>query len=93
MVCNSCHKELADGAAVCPSCGAAQNKGYSFMITLILCWFFGVFGVHRFYTKNTGSGVVQLLTCGGLGIWALIDFVMILIGSYRDGEGRPIVRG
>ena len=58
----------------------------------MLCWTLGMFGVHRFYTGNTAMGVFQLLTCGGLGIWALVDFILILTGNYRDGDGRPLVQ-
>jgi hypothetical protein len=32
----------------------------------------------------------MLLTLGGLGIWSLIDFVMIAIGSFKDANGLPI---
>lgn len=56
----------------------------------LLCWFLGVLGVHRFYAGKIGTGVLMILTLGGLGIWALIDFVMILIGSFKDKEGRVV---
>jgi hypothetical protein len=56
----------------------------------LLCWFVGVFGVHRFYVGKVGTGVAMLVTCGGLGVWALIDLVVILLGSFRDQEGRAL---
>ena len=37
-----------------------------------------------------GSAVAQLLTCGGVGIWALVDLIMIIAGSFTDAQGRPI---
>ena len=60
------------------------------LVTFLLCFFFGGLGVHRFYLGKIGTGIVQLLTCGGCGIWALIDFIMILVGSFTDAEGNPI---
>lgn len=58
------------------------------MTTLVLCFFLGYLGVHRFYTGHIKSGVVQLLTGGGLGVWAIWDFIQILRGKYVDGDGR-----
>jgi len=49
----------------------------------ILCWFFGLLGVHRFYLGHTGIGIAQLLTAGGCGIWALIDLIRIATGDLR----------
>ncbi len=57
----------------------------------ILAWFLGVFGVHRFYVGKVGTGIAQIFTLGGLGIWALIDFIMILVGSFRDKENRLLI--
>jgi TM2 domain-containing membrane protein YozV len=63
---------------------------------LLLCFFLGVFGAHRFYAGLTGSGIVMLIlgfTFFGLsisGIWALIDFIIILCGGFRDSYGRII---
>lgn len=55
---------------------------------LLLCFFFGVLGVHRFYVGKTGSGIVQLVTAGGFGIWTLVDFVMIATGKFTDCDGH-----
>ena len=67
---------------------AVSDKG--FVPALLLCFFFGVLGVHRFYVGKIGTGILQLLTLGGLGIWALVDFIMIVVGSFTDKQGRPI---
>jgi hypothetical protein len=56
----------------------------------ILAWFLGVLGVHRFYVGKTGTGILMILTLGGLGIWALIDFILIVIGSFKDKQGRVL---
>ena len=64
-----------------------------FVPTILLCFFFGVFGVHRFYVGKVGTGVLQLLTVGGLGIWTLVDFIMIVVGSFTDKQGKFIKPG
>ncbi len=56
-------------------------------VTMLLAFFLGVFGVHRFYTGKVQSGVLMALTLGGLGIWWLADNIMIAAGSFRDGDG------
>ena len=55
--------------------------------------FLGFFGAGRFYTGHTGMALGQLFTCGGCGIWALIDGIMLLAGSDQtDAQGR-VLRG
>tara|TARA_R110000824_G_scaffold44603_4_gene129600 strand:+ start:2067 stop:2276 length:210 start_codon:yes stop_codon:yes gene_type:complete len=65
-----------------------SEKG--FVPTLLLCFFLGVFGVHRFYVGKIGTGILSLLTLGGLGIWATIDLVMIAVGSFKDSQGLVV---
>ena len=60
------------------------------LLAAILCFFFGYFGAHRFYVGKTGTGILQLLTIGGLGIWAFIDFIIILFGEFTDKDGAKI---
>lgn len=60
------------------------------LVTMLLAFFLGVFGVHRFYVGKIGSGLGMLFTLGGLGIWWLADNIMILAGAFRDAEGRLV---
>lgn len=68
-----------------------SEKG--FVPTILLCFFLGVLGVHRFYVGKIGTGLLQLITFGGLGIWALVDFIIIVTGSFKDKAGLPIKAG
>lgn len=69
---------------------AQQKSEKGFVPTLLLCFFFGGFGVHRFYVGKVGTGVLQLLTFGGLGIWVLIDFVLIATSNFTDKNNNII---
>lgn len=97
--CPHCGNPLQPQAVVCVRCGAAASGAYpteagprDWLTTLLVCFFFGVFGVHRFYTGYRAIGVIQLLTAGGCGIWLAVDLLMILVGSYRDSDGRLLSR-
>ena len=68
------------------------NNGKSWLTTLLLCLFLGLLGIHRFYTKNIVIGIIQLLTLGGCAIWTIIDFIMILTGKFKDGNGNYLVK-
>lgn len=63
----------------------------SWIVTLLLCLFVGTLGVHRFYAGKIGTGILQLLTFGGFGIWALIDFILIACKKFTDVNGDLIL--
>lgn len=65
-----------------------EQHGRSFLATLLLNFFFGWLGIHRFYTGYVGIGILQLLTGGGFGIWAFIDFIFVCLGRYKDVDNN-----
>jgi len=83
-------KELATGAMFQAKQipGVFSDKEY--VTTLLLSFFLGSFGVDRFYTGHTGIGVAKLLTAGGCGIWAIIDFINFAVRNLGDSQGRPL---
>lgn len=64
----------------------------SWIAALLLCLFLGGIGVHRFYVGKVGTGVLMLITLGGLGVWTLIDFIMIIIGKFTDKQGQALAK-
>lgn len=62
----------------------------NFVAALLLCFFLGSLGVHRFYVGKIGTGILMLITLGGFGIWSLIDFIMIAVGKFKDSDGNFI---
>lgn len=67
-----------------------EKSPKSWLVTLLLCFFVGSLGIHRFYAGKIGTGILMLLTCGFFGIWTLIDFIIIVIGNFTDSDGLKI---
>jgi hypothetical protein len=73
--------------------GAPQEMGVSPKkrnVVILLCYFFGIFGVHRFYLGKIMSGIFMILTFGGLTIWCCIDFVRAVTAPFTDSKGREV---
>lgn len=77
---------------------AADESDRQILPAFLFAFFLGVFGVHRFYTGKTGSGVAMVvLTLTVVGavvsiVWATIDWVLIVCGAFEDAEGKKLKR-
>lgn len=69
-----------------------RDSDYTRLPIFILCFFFGWLGIHRFFVGKIGTGVLMLCTLGGLGIWIMIDLILIACGEFRDRDGLKILR-
>lgn len=102
MFCSSCGTEIKPGAVVCLNCGAAAPGGGAavkssgtndeWLTAMLLAMFLGAFGAHNFYLKRYSIAIAQLIlgicSCFIIsGIWAFVDWIMILSGNYRKADG------
>jgi len=94
VFCRGCGSAIHNQAVICPQCGVATGGQTGVpsgkagvnraggqkdkMVAVLLAFFLGGLGVHRFYLGDTGLGVLHLLTCGICGIGALVDFIVLL---------------
>lgn len=105
VYCTACGKQIHESAVACPGCGAPQQARQPVVVSApaaasatdkrilpaaLLCGFLGVFGAHRFYVGKAGTAIAMLLTIGGLGVWVMIDFILIVTGSFKDENGVRI---
>lgn len=96
--CGSCGGIMGGTTLNCPHCGVPQAlvtqsaSDKRIFPAFLLAFLLGVFGAHRFYVSKIGTGILQLCTLGGLGIWALVDMILIATGNFTDGKGNKITQ-
>lgn len=64
------------------------QKNKSKTTAALLCFFFGLLGMHRFYTGHKLIAIIQIFTFGGFGLWFFIDFILIVTGNFKDSKGN-----
>jgi len=72
------------------SADAREKREQQWLITLLLCIFLGGFGAHRFFVGKIGTALLMIITLGGLGVWWLVDLIVIIVGKFKDKEGNYI---
>ena len=84
MYCKACVKNMVDKPE--------SAGGKDWLVALLLSIFLGYLGIHRFYVGKIGTGILQLVTFGGCGIWSLIDIILIATGKFDDANGNILQR-
>lgn len=106
MFCQNCGVKIPDKAAVCLGCGVAVKNisaakvssiNDEWLVAMLLAMFLGIFGAHNFYLKRNSVAIAQLIlglcSCFMIsGIWALVDWVMIVSGNYRKADGTLLTQ-
>ena len=105
--CSSCGAIIKKEAVICPKCGVSHQKleqetinviqdvkktSAKWVTLLLLALWLGWLGIHRFYVKKYGTGLLWLITGGIFGIGWLIDFIWVITGQFKDKQGNVISR-
>ncbi|MCL2356795.1 MAG: TM2 domain-containing protein [Defluviitaleaceae bacterium] len=67
-----------------------EEKRFNKITFALITWFAGCFGVDRFMRGQTTNGIIKLVTCGGMGVWSIIDLVTLIM-KWNKYEGEEFV--
>ena len=73
-----------------------EKRSNKILFCVVFCWLLGCFGVDRFIRGQIGLGVVKLITCGGCGVWGLIDLIICItkiVGPFKDDDELVFIDG
>ena len=71
---------------------STKTNSIDWLALFLLTFFVGILGVHRFYVGKIGTGVLMLITLGGLGVWFLVDLLLVVTGQFTNKDGQKILR-
>ena len=71
---------------------STKTNSIDWLALFLLTFFVGVLGIHRFYVGKIGTGVLMLITLGGLGVWFLVDLILVVTGQFTNKDGEKIPR-
>lgn len=95
--CSQCGFQQQSTAKFCTQCGVNTSSSTetrsdkSAVTALLLCIFLGSLGIHRFYVGKIKTGILMLLTGGGLGIWTLVDLIQIACCNFTDNKNKYLI--
>lgn len=83
---------MAAPASFNQAAAAEENPAKNYLVALLLSYFLGSVGADRFYLNKIGTGILKLVTLGGLGLWHLIDMLMLAFNKlHAKGDDRPLL--